>query len=48
MDTKEKHIRDNKANIRWIRFGVLLLIIILCYWLFSIGMFEDLTSAING
>lgn len=42
--------RDNtrKVNRLWLWFGVLVLIIILVYWLFSIGIFGDLTNAFNG
>ncbi len=37
-----------KTNRLWIWFGVLVLIIILLYWLFSIGLFEDLSGIVNG
>lgn len=37
-----------KLNKLWLWLGVLVLIFILLYWLFSIGMFEDLAGTING
>lgn len=37
-----------KTNRLWIWFGVLVLIIILLYWLFSIGLFEDISGIVNG
>ena len=48
-NNKERHDRSTrKTNKLWLWFGVLILIFILLYWLFSIGMFEDLSGAING
>ena len=47
----EKERFDNgtrKVNRLWIWFGILILIVILLYWLFSIGMFEDITGVTNG
>lgn len=46
-----KERRNNstrKINKLWLWFGVLVLIFILLFWLFSIGMFEDLAGTING
>ncbi len=42
--------RDNtrKTNRLWLWLGVIILIFILLYWLFSIGIFEDLTGYFNG
>ncbi|MDE7180433.1 MAG: hypothetical protein K2N88_04490 [Muribaculaceae bacterium] len=43
--------KDNntrRTNKLWLWLGVLVLIFILLYWLFSIGMFEDLAGTING
>lgn len=37
-----------KTNRLWLWFGVIILIFILLYWLFSIGIFEDLTNVFNG
>ena len=36
------------TNRLWIWLGVIILIFILLYWLFSIGIFEDLTGYFNG
>lgn len=37
-----------KSNRLWLWLGVLVLIFILVYWLFSIGIFGDLTNSFNG
>lgn len=37
-----------KSNRLWIWLGIIVLIFILLYWLFSIGMFEDLIGTTNG
>ncbi len=37
-----------KINRLWLWLGVLVLIFILLYWLFSIGIFEDLVGYFNG
>lgn len=37
-----------KMNIRWLWFGVLVLIVILVWWLFSMGIFEDSAGIANG
>lgn len=46
---RQRH-RNNtrKINRLWLWLGVLVLIFILLYWLFSIGIFEDLTGYFNG
>lgn len=38
----------NKTNRLWLWLGIIILIFILVYWLFSIGLFEDMTGVING
>ena len=40
--------RRRKTNRLWLWLGVLTLIFILLYWLFSIGIFEDLIGYFNG
>lgn len=42
--------RENtrKVNRLWLWLGVLVLIAILLYWLFSIGMMESLAGVFNG
>ncbi|MDE6443025.1 MAG: hypothetical protein K2K64_01190 [Muribaculaceae bacterium] len=46
------HRRHNestrKVNKLWLWLGVLLLIAILLYWLFSIGIMESLAGVFNG
>lgn len=37
-----------KNNKLWLWLGVLVLVFILLFWLFSIGMFEDLIGTTNG
>lgn len=37
-----------KSNKLWLWLGVIILIFILVYWLFSIGIFEDMTGVSNG
>lgn len=46
---KERH-RENtrKINRLWLWLGVLILIAILLYWLFSIGLIGDLSGVSNG
>lgn len=45
---KEKH-RENtrKMNRMWLWLGVLILVAILLWWIFSIGFFEDTTGVTN-
>lgn len=45
---ERKRENTRKINRLWLWFGILILIIILLYWLFSIGMFEDITGVANG
>ena len=46
---RERH-RENtrKINRLWLWLGVLVLIAILLYWLFSIGIFESISGVTNG
>ncbi len=37
-----------KTNRLWLWLGVLILVFILLYWLFSVGIFADLTNSVNG
>ncbi len=46
---RERHRESTrKINRLWMWLGVLVLIAILLYWLFSIGLFESLTGVANG
>lgn len=48
-DGKVNHNRSTgRVNKLWIWFGVLILIFLLIWWLWSIGIFEDLTGVTNG
>lgn len=48
-DGKNRKRSDTrKTNRLWLWLGVLILVIILIYWLFTIGMFEDMTGVSNG
>lgn len=42
--------RENtfKMNKIWIWLGVMILVIILLWWIFSIGLFADATGVTNG
>lgn len=46
---KNQH-RENtrKINRLWLWLGVLVLVAILLYWIFSIGLLESLTGVSNG
>lgn len=44
---KKRH-DSSKTNRLWLWLGVIILIFIIVYWLFSIGLFEDMTGVING
>lgn len=44
----KKREHTQKINRIWLWFGVLILILILLYWLFEIGMFESLLGVTNG
>ncbi len=43
-----KRESTRKVNRLWLWFGVLILIAILLYWIFSIGIIGDATNAFNG
>lgn len=45
-DEKRNHTR--KINRLWLWLGVIVLVIILLWWLFSIGFIEDTTGVTNG
>lgn len=45
---KERNERTRNVNKLWLWLGVLLLIAILLYWLFSIGIMESLSGVFNG
>lgn len=45
---KRKNNSTIRTNKLWLWFGILILIIILFWWLCTIGMFGDLTGAFNG
>ena len=48
-EQKEKH-RENtrKMNRLWLCIGVLILVAILLWWIFSIGFLEDVSGVSNG
>lgn len=51
MPAKRRNIKcrhTSKVNRLWLWFGVLVLIFLLLYWLFSIGIMEDLLNVFNG
>lgn len=37
-----------KSNRLWLWLGVIILVFILIYWLFTIGVFEDIVGTANG
>lgn len=45
---ERKRENTKRINNLWLWFGVLILVAILLYWLFSIGIFESLTGFFNG
>lgn len=46
---KERHRESTrKVNRLWLWLGVLILIAIILYWLFSIGLISDLSGGANG
>lgn len=45
---KRRNDNTNRINNLWLWFGVLLVIIILLYWLFTAGILGDLTGFFNG
>lgn len=44
----EKRQGTAQSNRLWMWLGVIILIFILLYWLFSIGIFEDVIGYFNG
>lgn len=48
-EARKRHRESTrKINRLWLWLGVLVLIAILLYWLFSIGIMESLASVFNG
>lgn len=47
-ERNERRHHTSTVNRLWIWLGVIILIFILLYWLFSIGIFEDLMGYFNG
>lgn len=45
---RRKRESTRKTNRLWLWLGVLILIFILIYWLFTIGLFEDMMGYFNG
>lgn len=45
---RQKNVDHRKTNKMWIWFGVMILIFILLWWLYSIGTFEALVGTANG
>ncbi len=45
---KQEREHTHKVNKLWMWLGVLLLIFILLWWLWTIGTFEDLFGVTNG
>lgn len=46
---KERRRNGTKrTNKLWLWLGILILVFILLYWLFTIGIFDSLTGAANG
>lgn len=45
---KRKNNSTTRINKLWLWFGILILIVILFWWLFSLGLFGDATGAFNG
>ena len=43
-----KRESTKRINRLWLWLGVLILVAILLYWIFGIGLAEDLTGAANG
>ena len=49
VEAKNRKRRNTKRiNNWWLWFGVLILIFILVWWLWTMGIFGDLTGAFNG
>lgn len=48
-DGKDRRRNGTKrTNKLWLWLGILILVFILLYWLFTIGIFDSLTGAANG
>lgn len=48
-ESKERKRRNTRRiNNWWLWFGVILLIFILVWWLWTMGIFGDLTGTFNG
>lgn len=48
-EQRDKHRENTRSmNRLWIWLGVLILVIILLWWLFTIGFAEDASGVING
>ncbi|MCM1152044.1 MAG: hypothetical protein NC328_00095 [Muribaculum sp.] len=46
---KENHRKNSKKTNRlWLWLGVIVLVFIIIYWLFTIGVFESITGVTNG
>lgn len=45
---KKSNDRTRNVNKLWLWLGVLLLVAILLYWLFSIGIMESMSGYFNG
>ncbi|MCM1369726.1 MAG: hypothetical protein NC204_05070 [Candidatus Amulumruptor caecigallinarius] len=45
---RERNKNTRKVNSLWLWLGVIILIFILFWWLYSIGTFEALTGVSNG
>ena len=43
-----KRNSTSRINRLWLWLGVIVLVFILLYWLFTIGIFGDLTNSFNG
>lgn len=45
---RQKNNSTTRINKLWLWFGILILIVILFWWLFSLGIFGDASGAFNG
>lgn len=45
---RRKNRNTKKINNLWLWLGVLILIFIIVWWLWTIGTFEDITGVTNG
>lgn len=44
----DKNSNSNKSRKIWLAVGAIVLIIVLLFWLYSIGTFEDVIGVSNG